>query len=278
MLVAGAGGVTSPVRGVRRGPDVGPRVEAATGGLREAVDRGPGFHATWVMLRRALPTRLRCTRGVQSRLTPPQEDQHRAIPIRDVRHRALAGPSTRRLGLEPVPRRVQLGRSATFTFWDVIWSMVAFFFWFMLIWIFISIFADIFRRNDLSGGWKAIWIIVIFIIPFFGALIYIISRPKVTAQDVQMMTQADAAQKAAAGVSTGRPDREAQPAQGVGRDHRSRVRGAQEEGDGGLIMGIGPVEYLVVAFPGQPVQRRGRAGAAGPDRLRHDPRASTSRS
>jgi hypothetical protein len=89
----------------------------------------------------------------------------------------------------------------TFTFWDLVWSMVIFFFWFMLIWIFISIFADIFRRNDLSGGWKAIWIIVIVIIPFIGALIYIISRPKVTAQDVQLMTQADAAQKAASGVT-----------------------------------------------------------------------------
>ena len=90
----------------------------------------------------------------------------------------------------------------TYTFWDVVWSMVIFFFWFMLIWIFISIFADIFRRNDMTGGWKAIWIIAIFIVPFFGALVYIIMRPKVTAQDVQMMTQADAAQKAAAGVST----------------------------------------------------------------------------
>lgn len=91
--------------------------------------------------------------------------------------------------------------TATFGFWDVIWSMVAFFFWFMLIFIFISLFADIFRRNDLSGGWKAIWILVIFIIPLIGALIYIISRPKMTAQDLQMMTQADAAQKAAAAVS-----------------------------------------------------------------------------
>ena len=89
----------------------------------------------------------------------------------------------------------------TYTFWDAIWTLVVFFFWFMLIWIFISIFADIFRRNDLSGGWKAIWIIVIFVIPFIGALIYIISRPKVTAQDVQMMTQADAAVKAANAVS-----------------------------------------------------------------------------
>jgi uncharacterized membrane protein len=90
---------------------------------------------------------------------------------------------------------------ATLTFWDVIWAMIAFFFWFMLIWIFISIFADIFRRNDLTGGWKAIWIILLVFLPFLGALIYIISRPKVTAQDVQMMTQADAAVKAANAVS-----------------------------------------------------------------------------
>jgi hypothetical protein len=87
-------------------------------------------------------------------------------------------------------------------FWDLMWSMIFFFFWFMAIWIFISLFADIFRRNDLSGGWKAIWILVLFWLPFLGALIYIISRPKVTAQDVQLMTQAEAATKAAAGVTT----------------------------------------------------------------------------
>ena len=91
--------------------------------------------------------------------------------------------------------------TATFGFWDVIWSMIAFFFVFMCIWIFITIFADIFRRNDLSGGWKVIWVLVLFWIPFFGALIYIIARPKVTAQDVQLMTQADAANKAAMSVS-----------------------------------------------------------------------------
>jgi hypothetical protein len=88
------------------------------------------------------------------------------------------------------------------TFWDVVWSMVFFFFWFMLIWIFIAIFADIFRRRDLSGGWKAIWIIALVFLPFLGALIYIVSRPKVTAQDLEMMTQADAAAKAASQVST----------------------------------------------------------------------------
>ncbi len=92
--------------------------------------------------------------------------------------------------------------TATFGFWDVIWSMVAFFFWFMLIWIFIGIFGDIFRRNDLSGGMKAVWLIVLVVLPFLGALIYMIARPKVTAQDVQLMAQAEAGSKAVASVST----------------------------------------------------------------------------
>jgi hypothetical protein len=94
----------------------------------------------------------------------------------------------------------QVGTSSI-TFWDVMYSMLFFFFWFMAIWIFIAVFADIFRRRDLSGGWKAIWILVIFIVPFLGALIYIVSRPKMTAQDVEMMTQADAAAKAASQVT-----------------------------------------------------------------------------
>jgi energy-coupling factor transporter transmembrane protein EcfT len=85
---------------------------------------------------------------------------------------------------------------------DFLISFVALFFWIMAIWIFIAIFGDIFRRNDLSGGAKAGWIFLIFILPFLGCLIYIVARPKVTAQDVQLMAQVDAANKAVAGVST----------------------------------------------------------------------------
>jgi hypothetical protein len=90
---------------------------------------------------------------------------------------------------------------ASFGFWDLLWGMVIFFFWFMAIWIFISLFADIFRRDDLSGGMKAVWILALFILPFLGALIYIVSRPKATPQDVRMMAQAEAATKAVGGVS-----------------------------------------------------------------------------
>ena len=68
---------------------------------------------------------------------------------------------------------------ATFGQGDLLWSMLVFFFWFMAIWIFITVFADIFRRHDIGGGAKAGWILLIFIVPFFGALIYIAMRPSV---------------------------------------------------------------------------------------------------
>ena len=75
------------------------------------------------------------------------------------------------------------------SFWDVVWWMMIMFFWVMMIWIFIALFADIFRRNDLSGWAKAGWCLLIFVVPFLGALIYIIFRPKMTEQDRQMLAQ-----------------------------------------------------------------------------------------
>ena len=88
------------------------------------------------------------------------------------------------------------------SFGSVIWTMVVLFFWVMAIWIFIAIFADIFRRNDLSGWAKAGWIFLIFVVPFLGALIYIIARPKMTAQDKEMMEQAQEAQRRMQGYSS----------------------------------------------------------------------------
>jgi competence protein ComGC len=90
---------------------------------------------------------------------------------------------------------------ADYTFGDVLWTMLVFFFWFMAIWIFIMVFADIFRRNDLSGWAKAGWIVLIFIVPFFGAIIYLIVRPKMTAQDKEIMEQAQEAQRRVEGYS-----------------------------------------------------------------------------
>jgi Tfp pilus assembly protein PilO len=87
------------------------------------------------------------------------------------------------------------------TFGSVLWAMVVFFFWFMLIWIFIGVFADLFRRNDLSGWAKAGWLFLIFIVPFLGVLIYLIARPKMTEQDKEMMAAMQERERRATGYS-----------------------------------------------------------------------------
>ena len=87
------------------------------------------------------------------------------------------------------------------TFAELIWGMFIFFFWFMAIWIFIQIFADIFRRNDISGGWKAIWVLVLIFLPFLGALIYLVSRPKMTEQDKEELEKAMEMQRRMQGYS-----------------------------------------------------------------------------
>jgi hypothetical protein len=71
----------------------------------------------------------------------------------------------------------------------------------MLIWMFIGVFADIFRRDDLSGWGKAGWLLLIFIIPLLGILIYLIARPKMTAQDREMMASMQERERRASGYS-----------------------------------------------------------------------------
>ena len=66
---------------------------------------------------------------------------------------------------------------ADFTLGNLLVAMIAFFFLFLAVWMFIAVFADIFSRRDLSGWGKAGWTLLIFIIPLFGILIYLIARP-----------------------------------------------------------------------------------------------------
>jgi energy-coupling factor transporter transmembrane protein EcfT len=84
---------------------------------------------------------------------------------------------------------------------EFFWYMLVFYLFFMVIWMFIQIFADIFRRENLSGWGKAGWIFLIFVFPFIGILAYVISRPKNTEQDQRMMAEAQATQARMVGGS-----------------------------------------------------------------------------
>ena len=58
------------------------------------------------------------------------------------------------------------------------------FFW-LLVWAFVlgcylvilfQVFVDLFRDKDLSGWWKAVWLIFLIIAPYLSVLIYVIAR------------------------------------------------------------------------------------------------------
>jgi hypothetical protein len=59
-------------------------------------------------------------------------------------------------------------------FWEVFWLLIIFI-PLLLIWGFAIV--DIFRRDDMSGWLKALWIIIVVLMPFFGTLIYLLFRP-----------------------------------------------------------------------------------------------------
>ena len=66
--------------------------------------------------------------------------------------------------------------AASYPFMDVLWSMVIFFLFVIWIWILITVFADIFRRRDIGGGMKALWIIFVILLPYLGVFIYLIAE------------------------------------------------------------------------------------------------------
>jgi Phospholipase_D-nuclease N-terminal len=64
--------------------------------------------------------------------------------------------------------------AADYPFLNVLWSMLIFMAFVLWIWLAISCFIDIFRRQDTGGFVKALWIIVIIVTPYLGVLIYLI--------------------------------------------------------------------------------------------------------
>ncbi|HEX3255382.1 MAG TPA: SHOCT domain-containing protein [Gaiellaceae bacterium] len=66
--------------------------------------------------------------------------------------------------------------AADYPFLDVMWTMLVFFLWVLWFWLLFTVFADIFRRHDLSGVGKAGWIIFAILLPYLGVFIYLISQ------------------------------------------------------------------------------------------------------
>ncbi|WP_374546451.1 PLDc N-terminal domain-containing protein [Rhodoblastus sp.] len=61
-----------------------------------------------------------------------------------------------------------------FNFWNFLVDAFTIFLFIMWIWILINVISDLFRRHDVSGWIKAIWIIALIFAPLLGVLAYLI--------------------------------------------------------------------------------------------------------
>jgi len=77
-----------------------------------------------------------------------------------------------------------------YPFLSVMWTLIVIFAWIIWFWLLITVFADLFRRHDISGWVKALWIIFVIILPFLGVLVYLIAESQGMADRNQKQAQA----------------------------------------------------------------------------------------
>ena len=65
-----------------------------------------------------------------------------------------------------------------YPFLDVMWTMLVFFVWIAWFMLLFRIIGDIFRRKDIHGGGKTMWLIFVLCLPFLGVFVYLIAESK----------------------------------------------------------------------------------------------------
>jgi hypothetical protein len=59
---------------------------------------------------------------------------------------------------------------------NLLWTFVIFFALMMYFWLIITVFGDLFRRQDVSGWGKTGWIVFVLVLPLIGSLTYLITQ------------------------------------------------------------------------------------------------------
>lgn len=84
--------------------------------------------------------------------------------------------------------------TASFGSGDILLWMLELFLFIIWFWLLIAIFGDLFRDPDTGGGVKALWVVLLVILPFLGILLYLIVRGK--GMGARQAAQVQAAQSA----------------------------------------------------------------------------------
>jgi len=68
-----------------------------------------------------------------------------------------------------------------FTFANFLADVLAVFFFVAWFWLLITVTRDLFRRKDISGWGKALWIILVLLTPYLGVFVYLITQGRAMA-------------------------------------------------------------------------------------------------
>jgi predicted membrane channel-forming protein YqfA (hemolysin III family) len=63
-----------------------------------------------------------------------------------------------------------------FSFRNFIVDTFTVFIFIVWLWLLISVLSDLFRRADVSGVAKAIWVVLLVVVPYIGVFVYLISQ------------------------------------------------------------------------------------------------------
>ena len=78
-----------------------------------------------------------------------------------------------------------------FTYRNFLMDALAIFVFIVWFWLLITVAADLFRRHDISGWIKALWVIAWIVVPYLGVLAYLIFQGRGMAErNVQQAQQA----------------------------------------------------------------------------------------
>jgi ABC-type multidrug transport system fused ATPase/permease subunit len=80
---------------------------------------------------------------------------------------------------------------ADISFGELLLFVFEIFLFVVWIWILFTILTDLFRDHELSGWWKAVWVLFLVFIPFVTALVYLIARGS-GMRERQVKAEADA--------------------------------------------------------------------------------------
>jgi preprotein translocase subunit YajC len=84
--------------------------------------------------------------------------------------------------------------AADYPFLEVLYTLLIFFVWVAFFWLLITVAIDVFRRRDIGGGKKALWLIFMLFVPFVGVFVYLIVNHDEMAQRNLEQAKAERAQ------------------------------------------------------------------------------------